>query len=224
VSAPERLSMSQVREQRRAVLEADRVDIRGTILAALEGILEEESLHDVSVAQILAAAGVSRVAFYSYFESKFEAAEALLSQVMDTVFEQWRPFVDADEEPDPTDALRDALYASFDLWRRHAAVARMTHQYWSSVPEIGQRWLEIMERFTAGLAGAIDRARAAGVVPDGMNSRWIAAAGLWSAEQLAFVANTGQSADLPDSEMAFEAAAAMWAGLLFGPADGARLR
>jgi AcrR family transcriptional regulator len=91
VSSAERSSMSAVREQRRAAREAPRLDTRGAVLAGLESVLSEESLHDVSVARILEAAGVSRVAFYSHFESKFEAAGALLTQVMDSVFEQWRP-------------------------------------------------------------------------------------------------------------------------------------
>jgi hypothetical protein len=109
-----------------------------------------------------------------------------------------------------------ALRASFELWREHGAVARMTHECWSSVPEIGRQWLEVMERFTASLAGAIDRARETGAVPAGTGSRRIAEAGLWATEQLAFVANTGQSGELPSADAAFEAASDMWTGLLYG--------
>lgn len=208
--------MSAVREQRRAGLETPRPDTRSAILGALERILVDTALHEVSVAQILEEAGVSRGAFYSYFESKFEAAGALLAQVMDDVYEQFRPFVDLDPDADPRETLREVLRPSIAMWTSHGAIARTTHQYWNSVPELGHQWLAAMERFTTGVAAAIDRAREAGVVPAGEDSRKIAAAGLWASEQLAFVVNTGSSVDLPDLESTYVSAMNMWTGLLYG--------
>lgn len=182
--------------------------------------MADSSLHDVPVARILDEAGVSRMAFYSYFESKYEAAGALLAAVMDSVFDNWRPFVDGAPTDDPFPVMLKALRGAFELWSAHGAVARMVHQYWSSVPEIGDQWLAVMERFTAAFAEAIDRARATGSLPPGTDSRKIAAAGLWASEQLGFVSDFGGSADLSDPESVFEAAADMWFGLLYRP--GAR--
>jgi TetR/AcrR family transcriptional regulator, ethionamide resistance regulator len=208
--------MSSVRAQRRADLGSSRLDTRTAVLAALEEILEETPLHKVSVAQILAAAGVSRGGFYSYFESKYEAAGALLADVMEEIHDQWRPFVDSTAGADPREALDAVLRASVALWGTHGAIARTTHQYWASVPELGHQWLAAVERFTTEVAAAIDRARAAGTVPPGDDSRTIAAAGLWATEQLTFVVNSRSSVDLPDVRGGARAAMNLWTGLLYG--------
>jgi hypothetical protein len=90
------------------------------------------------------------------------------------------------------------------------------HQYWNSVPEIGNQWLAAMERFTVGVAAELDRDRAAGLAPPGRDSRELAASALWATEQLLFVAGTGASRDLPDEDAIFETLITLWSGLLYG--------
>jgi TetR/AcrR family transcriptional regulator, ethionamide resistance regulator len=223
MDTPERSMASAAREQRRASALESR-DTRAQILSALERILADTPLHKVSVAQTLHEAGISRGGFYLHFESKYEAAGALLAEVMDDVYEAWRPFVEHAEEPDMAATLRTVLANAMAMWTSHPAVARTTHQYWFSVPELGHQWLAAIERFTTAIASAIDRARQTGMVPAGRGSRQIAAAGLWATEQLTFVANTGSSTDLRDLDSAVDAAMNVWLGLLFAPQLGGQQR
>ena len=56
-----------------------RGDTRGQIFEATESLLADVPLHDLSVAQIIERAGVSRATFYFYCSSKFAVVEGLLT-------------------------------------------------------------------------------------------------------------------------------------------------
>src|SRR5438067_4134482 len=72
---------------------------RGTSVAetaifdATEKLLAEHSLQELSVAQIIAEAGVSRATFYFYFGSKYSVAASLLARITDEIFEFVQPYV-----------------------------------------------------------------------------------------------------------------------------------
>src|SRR5947209_6325782 len=61
------------------------------ILAATEQLLQERPLHQLSVSDIVNAAGVSRTSFYAYFASKTAVIAECLRQVMDQVMVAVRP-------------------------------------------------------------------------------------------------------------------------------------
>jgi TetR/AcrR family transcriptional regulator, ethionamide resistance regulator len=215
-SATKPSALSALRSQRRAELALARPDTRTALLQAAERQLAKTSLHELSVARILEEAQVSRASFYSYFESKFELAGALLGRVMDEMYELWRPYIERREEDDPQTVFRFALRDAVRLWSENRVIARVMHQYWNSVPEIGDHWLAAMERFTGGVAAELDRDRAAGLAPPGRDSRELAASALWATEQLLFVAGTGASADLPDEDAIVETLSILWWRLLYG--------
>jgi AcrR family transcriptional regulator len=208
-------SMSEVRAQRRAELDLPKIDTRGAILHALEKVLAEHPLHAISVAQIIEAAGVSRGAFYSYFESKFDAAGALITQVIDIGLQIWQPF-NEQADSNPLAGLATALRDSLDTWTEHRGIALTYHQYWNTVPELGQQWLANLDRIVTRLAQSIDQARAHGTLPPGADSHQLAAAGMWMTEQLISVAITGADDKLSDREFVIETLVNMWQGLLFG--------
>jgi TetR/AcrR family transcriptional regulator, ethionamide resistance regulator len=208
---------SELRDRRREALA--KPDTRTALLEATERQLANTPLHDLSVARILDEAQVSRASFYSYFESKYELAAMLLASVMDDMYELWRPFIERREEDDPVVVFRAVLRDAVALWSSNRVIARVMHEYWNSVPEIGEQWLRAMERFTAAVAAELDRDRAAGLARAGRDSRELAAAALWATEQLLFVAGTGASPDLRDEEAIFETLIALWSGLLYGRGD-----
>jgi hypothetical protein len=102
------------------------------------------------------------------------------------------------------------------MWAEHRGIALTYHQYWNTVPELGQQWLANFDRFVARLADSIDQARADGTLPAGADSRKLAAAGMWMTEQLISVAITGADEKLSDREFVIEMLVNMWQGLLFG--------
>ena len=76
-----RTSVVPAARERRGPTRGDRR--RQAILAAVEELLRRRSIADLSVEDVASAAGMSRPAFYFYFESKYAALWAALSGVWD---------------------------------------------------------------------------------------------------------------------------------------------
>lgn len=209
-------ALSIVRDRRRAEVDRE-VTRRRSILLATEQLLDEIPLHDISVAQIIEAAEVSRKTFYSYFESKYEVAAALLAAVMDDMFELLGPFVDRDPVQSREDAIREMLATCTELWSEHRAIFRTVHDHRHAVPELREQWLLATERFTDAVASELQREVAAGTAPAGIDIRQRAATVVWSTEHLLYVAGTRIDDDLPDERAILETLITMWVGTLFGP-------
>jgi AcrR family transcriptional regulator len=174
-------------------------------------------LHDLTVADIIAEAGVSRATFYFYFSSKFAVLNALLAQVTDEIYEVSQPYLNRDEEEPPEHALRRGLEAATAVWSQHRAVLRATAQSWHAVPELQELWLGVFERFTEAFAAEIDRERAAGIAPDGPDSRQLSACLLHATERCLYVAGLRVDRNLPDEESIVGPVLALWEGAIYGP-------
>ena len=158
--------MSPAETRRRRRQPPGRRDVAGSILDAAEKLLAERGLTDLTVADVIEAAGVSRGSFYFYFESKQAVVAALLERIVEEVHEASLPWFERGETA-PERALRAAIGGSLALWRRHAAVLRSTVESWQSDPGIRELWGEVLDRFTLAAAAQIERDREAGVAPDG---------------------------------------------------------
>jgi AcrR family transcriptional regulator len=190
------------------------------IFVAAERLLAEEPLHELSVAQIIAEAGISRATFYFYFSSKFAVVVGLLAQVMEEMFSAVQPFVNRDADTPPDVALRESLANGVDLWARHRPAMRAIHEHWSTTEELRELWLGVMDRFTNALAGEIDRERTSGLALPGPDSRAIAGTLLWATETCLYVAGLGADPSFPSEAEALEPLLAIWLGTLFGqPAE-----
>jgi AcrR family transcriptional regulator len=193
-------------------------DAEGLILRATEELLDTTPVHELSVAQIIKAAGISRGTFYFYFSSKYAVIAALLAQVMGEIYATVQPFVSRDESVRPGDALRASLVGGAELWGQHRAVLRATSEHWHSVPEIGELWEGVVEQFARGIAAEVDRERAAGIAPPGPDSTQLAKSLLWASEHCFYVAGRGTDPALPDERTAAEVLTAIWIGAIYGGA------
>jgi TetR/AcrR family transcriptional regulator, ethionamide resistance regulator len=191
------------------------------IFAATEKLLAQHSLQDLSVAQILAEAGLSRATFYFYFGSKFSVVASLLVRITDEIFEFVQPFVSRDPAEQPQEALDRSLRAAIEVWERHRPTLRATMQHWATNEEIGRQWIASIELFTDAVAGTIERDREAGLAPDGPAPRSLAAALLWGTQQCLYAAGLGTDDDLGDERGVFEPLLAIWTRSIYGdPAGG----
>jgi TetR/AcrR family transcriptional regulator, ethionamide resistance regulator len=197
-------------------------DAERQILLATERLLESTPLTDLSVAMILQEAQVSRTTFYFYFSSKYAPVTALLSSVMDQIYEQVSLFTGGPHPGSGEDALDRGLEGGVRLFRKHRMVFRATVEQWHSVREIGDLWLGVIERFTDAFASEIDRERAAGTAPPGIPSRELAAALIWASERLLYVAGLGVDDDLPDEDRALASLQVIWRGAVYGAAPRPR--
>ncbi|AFJ34702.1 TetR family transcriptional regulator [Mycobacterium sp. MOTT36Y] len=200
---------------RRRVADTDSASAAENILAATTRLLARQSLTDISVAQILTEAKVSRATFYFYFASKFSVVSGLLERAMEDIFQTVQPFLARSPEDSPTVALERSIRAVTRAWHRHRPVFQATNHHWHAEPELRDLWLAIAERFIAAGAAEIERERAAGMITSPIPSRMLAASLFWGTERVLHIAGLGVESSLPDEESTVDVLVAMWRGTLY---------
>lgn len=145
---------------------------RDAILDALERSLQESSLEEVNLTEIAGQAGVSRSAFYFYFENKAAAVAALMERMYDDTF-----FV-TDVFTSVTDSPRTRVYTMlgglFETWERHRHLFRARLEARGSSTAVREMWDSARESFVEPVAGMIRAERAAGRAPDGLDASLLA--------------------------------------------------
>jgi AcrR family transcriptional regulator len=190
-------------------------ETEAAIFDATERLLAEGPLHDVSVAQIISAAGISRATFYFYFSSKFAVLGGLLARVSDEIFEVVQPFVHRRESVHPEQALRQSLTAAVALWQRHRPALRAIHEHWNATDQLRGLWISVIERFTWAVGAELERQKQAGLARHSIDSHMIAATLVWSTVQCLYVAGTGVEPNLPDEQTALSALITLWGSSLY---------
>jgi AcrR family transcriptional regulator len=188
-----------------------------SIFSATARLLTQQSFSNISVAQILTEAKVSRATFYFYFASKFSVLSGLLERAMSDIFETVQPFLARSPDEPPAVALQRSIRAVTRAWHRHRPVLQAASHHWHSEPELRTLWLAIVERFIAAGAVEIDRERAAGIVTSQVPSKTLAATLFWGTERVLYIAGLGVEPSLADEEAAVDALVAMWLGTLYAP-------
>jgi AcrR family transcriptional regulator len=191
-------------------------DTEAAIFDATERLLGDVSLHELSVAQIITAAGISRATFYFYFSSKFAVLGGLLAQVSEEIFEVVQPFVHRQESVPPEQALRESLTAATALWQRHRPALRAIHEHWNTTDQLRDLWIRVMARFTEAVAAELERQREAGLARHSIDSQTIAATLVWSTAQCLYVSGMGVEPTLPDEQTALAALITLWGSSLYG--------
>jgi AcrR family transcriptional regulator len=218
VSAEDRLSATR-RSDRPRVHGGDS-DTEQAIFTATEELLSKLPLQDLSVAQIIERAGVSRATFYFYFSSKYAVVAGLLARVMDEIYEVMQPFIRRQGDTVAEEPLRESLTAAAEVWSTHRASLRAVMEHWHAVPELQTLWLDVVNRFASGLAADIDRERNAGLANGELDSRMLGSALIWGTERCFHVAGLGVDDDLPNEQAIVEPLLALWLGAIYGADAG----
>jgi TetR/AcrR family transcriptional regulator, ethionamide resistance regulator len=185
------------------------------IFAATEHLLAKVTARELSVAQILEQAKVSRGTFYHYFSSKWEVIIALATSVMEDIHGWIRLFSSGGDEP-RDEALRRSIEEGARVWAEHRAVLRAIVEHWREVPELRAMWLEVMERYIVEIAEEIERDRETGLAPPGADSRILAGALMWSTANTLYMAGLDEADSLPNEEAVLESLFQLWRGAIFG--------
>lgn len=165
--------------------------VREAILAATRGLLEEKRYDELTVADILAAAGVARGSFYFYFEGKADVLADLVCRAIGQGHEAAVTWLGHERAADAEAATRQSIADGARLWRAEAPVLRAIVENWRSNPKLTELWLGMMGGFTAATTGRIDADRATGASPGGVDSADLAAALTWLGERLYYLAALG---------------------------------
>ena len=155
----------KVRDQRRAAL-----------LESLEDLLQEsglDSINSINVADISRRAGVTRSAFYFYFESKHLAVAALMEQVYDGALVATQRFADPDLAP--ADRVRGMVTTLFDTVEAHTHLFRAMLEARGQSAAVRDMWDADRQSFVDLVADLVLTERAAGRAPDGPDADALAA-------------------------------------------------
>jgi AcrR family transcriptional regulator len=186
------------------------------IFEATEELLDSVPLHDLTVAMISEAAGVSRQTFYTYFSSKYAVISTLLEDVTQQVFDATIPF--QQHVPDATAA--EMLWASWDaatdVWAEHRTILAAASENWHSVPEIGELWTYMWENAIDQTAEMLEAQRKTGAAPPGPPCRQLAWTMLWGAERALYMAGRQTTPDMPGEKALVASLVAIWHGAFYG--------
>ena len=146
---------------------------RTALLAALEEYLEESSLDDINIADISRRAGVTRSAFYFYFDNKAAAVAALYEEMYAEGF-------DAAEvlggEGTVHDRIQTAIRAIFVGWGHRTHVYRAILDARAASPAVRDQWDAFQQSYVDLVAELIAGERESGAAPDGPDAHALATA------------------------------------------------
>lgn len=112
---------------------------RQAVLDAINTLLADTPIADLSIAQITAEAGLTRSGFYFYFDTKYSALAAALAEVFDELDIATSHLARGEREP-LVEWMRRALTTGRDIWRIHAALLDACMHARASDPAIGEMW------------------------------------------------------------------------------------
>jgi AcrR family transcriptional regulator len=192
---------------------AARPELRDAILGATRDLLARTRFSDLSVADILAAAGVSRGSFYFYFDSKHAVLAELVRRAVQRGHEAAAPWLSAPQ--DTTAALRAGITDGAHLWRENAAVLRAIVENWRTDSRLSDLWLEQMQTFTDAAVAQISADPRATARLAGLDITAVAGSLTWLGERLYYLAASGVP-PFDNEATLIETMLAIWTSTLYG--------
>jgi AcrR family transcriptional regulator len=189
---------------------------REAILDALDLWLLESTLDAINIAEISKQAGVTRSAFYFYFENKGAAVAALMDRMIDETFVVNDAFITASDPPQRRIyAMLDGLFSTCE---RHRHLFKAMLEARGSNAAVRDIWDGARESFVDSIAEMIRHDRAAGRAPDGLDAEVMASVLLEFNDRLLERLTLGGPLS---REQLMDGAAAIWLSTIYG-VSGAR--
>lgn len=145
---------------------------RAAILEALDRWLQDSDLETINVADIAGEAGVTRSAFYFYFENKAAAVAALMEQMVDETLRVSDEFTGSTGPPQAR--IQTMLDGLILMWTRHRHLFKAMLEARGSGGTIREIWDDATASFVDSVAAMIRADRAAGRAPEGLDASVLA--------------------------------------------------
>lgn len=172
-------------------------DPREAILAATEHLLASNRFGELSVADILTAASVSRGSFYFYFDGKHDVLAELVKRVV------------------AQGHAAAGTAAGARLWLAHAPVLRAIVENWRTDPRLTALWLDQMRTLTDAAVRQIESDPVATARLAGRNVEAVAGGLCWLGERLYYLAACGV-APYDDEDTLIDTLSHFWTSTLHG--------
>ncbi len=128
---------------------------RTALLEALDLQLQESSLESITIADISRRAGVTRSAFYFYFENKAQATAALMEEMYDESMVA-AGYLDGDGTP--AERVEAMVRGLFGAWERHQHLFRAMLDARHTSAHVRELWDSDRQSFVPHLATVIEAA------------------------------------------------------------------
>jgi len=190
---------------------------RAALLEAMDALLREGDFESVTIADITARAGVTRPAFYFYFENKAACVAALgVAVYQDVVAAADHLFDTAVPPGERIERMVDGLFAA---WESREYLYRAALEARRASAPLRELWNSYRESFVAPVATMIDDERAAGRAPAGPDSTTLARMLLDLGDR---TLESLDPADRADIRSRAEALAAIWLRSIYAGAPAAQ--
>ncbi|WP_395659222.1 TetR/AcrR family transcriptional regulator [Nocardioides sp.] len=187
------------------------VERRGALLEALEDHLRESSLGEINVADISRSAGVTRSAFYFYFENKAAAVAALHEEMYADGFDAAEVLAG---DGTVRDRISTAIRAIVHGWGQRTHLHRAVLDARAASPAVRDQWDAFQRSYVDVVADLVEAERAAGAAPAGPDARALATALLdLNDRTLERVVRAEDGADL---EQQLDAVVHVWLSSIYG--------
>ena len=187
---------------------------RSALLQSLDQHLQESSFESINIADISRQAGVTRSAFYFYFENKATAVAALMEALYDEIFAVSRELTSL--EGTPASRIGAMVSGLFEATRRHEHLFAAMLEARATSQVVREMWDADLLSFVEPLAEMIRAERKAGRAPDGPDPVALATMLLELNDRALERLVRGGSLD-PDREA--EAVTTIWLRTIYGTVD-----
>ncbi|MFI9411402.1 TetR/AcrR family transcriptional regulator [Nocardia gamkensis] len=166
------------------------------VFAATEELLQSTSLHDLTVAQIIKHAKLSRANFYHYFASKFDVVVAMVSRLLTDTYTAEGPW-NSELGRSRQRALDDNLERTIEMWSAHGPLICAVVENMHSNPALGAAWNVMLQRFVSAIAEQIEHERAADRAPAGAPAELVATVLVCGYERSFYIGQRGLDPRIP---------------------------
>ena len=131
--------------------------------AALE-FLWTQPFREMTVAQLMSIAGVSRSAFYQYFKDLHDLMETLLQDVAEAIFATAEPWFTG--EGDHTELLEQSLRELVEVCHKRGPILRAVAEAATSDEQLERAWAGFLTQFDDVVCEQIEKHQKAGLIPE----------------------------------------------------------
>jgi TetR/AcrR family transcriptional regulator, ethionamide resistance regulator len=163
---------------------ARREQVKAALQAALVELATERPFREVRVEEITQAAGLSRSAFYFYYDDKLELLTEAARETVDALYEQADRWWHGDGEP--AELIGDALSGIASLWAANAGVLRLVTEVSTYDQRVRDFWRGLVQRFIDATAEHLRGEQARGIAPEGLDPERVSEVLVWGSERVLY--------------------------------------
>lgn len=169
--------------------------MRAQLVEAMADLAGGASFRSLTVDDIARRAGLSRSAFYFYFQDKHELLTAAAAEVVEDLYAEADRWWHGRGEPEAL--IREALAGVAGLYERHRRLIGVAVEVSTYDAEVGAVWRALVNRFVDATSEHLRGEQAAGRVAAGLDLHATAESLVWMTERCLwlFLASGERSAD-----------------------------